>query len=170
MIIQTYLYSNKVVAQIVDPTIFTTRNRVVYSRPVTVYQGIDNPMQVLVKNQDQKYVDVTNYTMVVEIQDPSNKVAVATFPITWGNVTLGQGNFVLDKNTVNSLEQRYYKLTFRTVNTVTNAEQPIYVDPDYGVPIDLKVLPAYYNMDAPAGAYTVINPNAGDTILDGGAA
>jgi hypothetical protein len=170
MIIQTYLYSNKVVAQIVDPTIFTTRNRVVYARPVTVYQGIDNPMQVLVKNQDQKYVDVTNYSMVAEIQDPNNKVAVATFPITWANVTLGQGNFTIDKAMVNSLEQRFYKLTFRTVNTVNGIEQPIYVDSDYDVPLDLKVLPAYYNMDAPTGAFTVINPNAGDTILDGGAA
>jgi hypothetical protein len=101
-------------------------------------------MQVLVKNQDQKYVDVTNYTMIAEIQDPSNKVAVATFPITWANVTLGLGNFMLDKATVSSLEQRFYKLTFRTVNTLTRIEQPIYVDSDYDVPLDLKVLPAYY--------------------------
>jgi hypothetical protein len=169
MIIQTYLYSNKVVAQIVDPSIFTTRNRVVYSRPVTVYQGIDNPMQVLVKNQDQKYVNVTNYIMVAEIQDPSNKVSVATFPITWANVTLGQGNFVIDRATVDELEQRFYKLTFRTINTVTSLEQPIYVDSDYDVPLDLKVMPAYYNGEV-GNADTTYNINAGDVVLDGGGA
>ena len=154
------------VAQIIDPAIFTTRNRVVYARPVTVYQGIDNPMQVVVKNQDQKAVDVTNYTMVAEIQDPNNKVAVATYPLTWVDALTGRGSFVLDKATVNGLEQRFYKLTFKTVNTVTNIEQPIYVDDNYSVPLDLKVLPAYYNTAADAG--TEINTNVGDTILDGG--
>ncbi len=166
MIIQTYLYSNKVVAQIIDPAIFTTRNRVVYARPVTVYQGIDNPMQVVVKNQDQKAVDVTNYSMVAEIQDPNNKVAVATYALTWVDALTGRGAFTLDKATVNSLEQRFYKLTFKTVNTVTHVEQPIYVDDNYSVPLDLKVLPAYHNTGADAG--TEINTNAGDTILDGG--
>jgi hypothetical protein len=168
MIIQTYLYINKVVAQIVDPAIFTTRNRVVYARPVTVYQGIDNPMQVLVKNQDQKYVDTTVYEMIAEIQDPNNRVAVASFPITWINSATGQGSFLLDRKTIDSLEQRFYKLTFRVVNTTTHIEQPIYVDSNYGVPLDLKVLPAYYNADV--DAETVINTNAGDTILDGGGA
>ena len=45
-----------------DPTI-KTRNRVVYSRPITVYQGIDNPIQVVVKNQDQKNVNLTGQIM-----------------------------------------------------------------------------------------------------------
>lgn len=168
MIIQTYLYTNKVVAQIVDPTIFTTRNRVVYTRPVTVYQGIDNPMQVVVKNQDQKYVDVTLYNMIADIQDPANKVSVATFPVNWTNSDLGQGTFTLDRITVDSLEQRFYTLTFRVININTNKEQPIYVDSSYGVPLDLRVLPAYYNADG--SAETIINTNAGDTILDGGGA
>ena len=144
MIIQTYLYSNKVVAQIVDPTIFTTRNRVVYARPVTVYQGIDNPMQVLVKNQDQKYVDMTGYSMQVDIQDPNNQVLVKSYVVTWTDIAKGFGNFVLDQTTVDGLEQRFYKLTFRTISDSDQSQKPVYIDDNYDVPLDLKVLPAYY--------------------------
>ena len=168
MIVQTYLYSIKVVVQLVDPAIFDTRNRRMYANPITVYQGIDNPVQVVVKNQDQKAVSVAAYTLLAEIQDPLNKVAVATYPVTWRDIERGKGLFVLDKETVNNLEQRFYTLTFRATNLDTGIDQPIYVDDNYGVPIDLKVLPAYYN--TASGAGTTTNINAGDTVLDGGKA
>jgi hypothetical protein len=71
--VKTYLYPNLVEVQVFDPTIFTTRNRQVYSRPIKIYQGIDNPIQVVVLNQDQKKVDLTGYAVQADIQDPTNK-------------------------------------------------------------------------------------------------
>ena len=41
--VKAYLYPNTVTVQVFDPAIFTVRNRVVYSRTIKVYQGIDNP-------------------------------------------------------------------------------------------------------------------------------
>lgn len=143
--VQAYLYPNTVEVQILDTSIFTTRNRQVYTRPITVYQGIDNPIQLRALNQDQKRVDLTGYTMQAQIQDPVNQVLVETMDVTWANIQLGQGTFTISANTVNSLEQRYYKLTFKTIQTNTNAERPVYVDDNYGVPLDLQVLPAYYS-------------------------
>lgn len=161
--IKTYLYDQKVEVQIVDTTIFTTRNRVVYSRPIKVYQGIDNPIQVIVKNQDQKKVDLTGYAVQADIQDPTNLITVASYAVTWGNIQLGQGIFTLDKETINSLEQRFYKLTFRTIQQNNNQEKPIYVDDNYGVPLDLQILPAYYDT-------TPVQPSQPTGItVDGGA-
>lgn len=142
--IKTYLYPNTVEVQVFDPTIFTTRNRQVYSRPIKVYQGVDNPVQVIVKNQDQKRVNLTGYTMQASIQDPTNQVTVETYAVTFANIAIGQGTFTLDKGTINSLEQRFYKLTFKTVKSSDNTEQPIYIDDNYGVPLDLEILPAYW--------------------------
>lgn len=127
-----------------DPTIFTTRNRQVYSRPIKVYQGIDNPVQVLVKNQDQKNVNLTGYTVQASIQDPTNQVTIETYAVTFANVAVGQGTFTLDKGTINSLENRFYKLTFKTIKTSDSTEQPVYIDDNYGVPLDLEILPAYW--------------------------
>ena len=141
--VKAYLYSIIAEVQVYDPRIFTTRNRVVYSRPIKVYQGIDNPIQVIVKNQDQKAVDLTGYTVQADIQDPTNQTTIHSYPITWANIMLGQGNFTLDRATIDSLENRFYKLTFsaNTAGTVT----PVYIDDNYGVPLDLEVLPAYYS-------------------------
>ena len=141
--VKTYLYPNLAEVQVFDPTIFTTRNRQVYSRPIKVYQGIDNPIQVIVMNQDQKKVNLTGSSMTAQIQDPTNQTTIHSYPITWANIMLGQGNFTLDRATIDSLENRFYKLTFsaNTAGTVT----PVYIDDNYGVPLDLEILPAFYS-------------------------
>jgi hypothetical protein len=155
--VKTYLYPNLAEVQVFDPSIFTTRNRQVYSRPIKVYQGIDNPIQVLVRNQDQKNVNLTGYTMQASIQDPTNQVTVETYAVSFANVAVGQGTFTLDKGTINTLEQRFYKLTFKTIKTSDSTEQPIYIDDNYGVPLDLEILPAYWAETASEDTEVVID-------------
>ena len=141
--VKAYLYPNTAEVQVFDPTIFTNRNRKMYSRPIKVYQGIDNPIQVIVMNQDQKNVNLTGYTVQASIQDPTNKTTIETYAVTFANIAVGQGTFTLDKGTINTLENRFYKLTFKTIKA-DNTEQPMYIDDNYGVPLDLEILPAYW--------------------------
>jgi len=144
--VKAYLYPNLAEVQIFEPGIFNVRNRQVYSRPIKVYQGIDNPIQIVIKNQDQKVptnLASANVVLTAQIQDPTNHTTIHSYPVTWANVTLGQGKFTLDKTTINSLEQRFYKLTF-SANTAGNVG-PVYIDDNYGVPLDLEILPAYYS-------------------------
>jgi hypothetical protein len=159
--IKTYLYPIMVEVQIFDPTIFTTRNRVVYSRTIRVYQGIDNPVQIVIKNQDQKAVDLTGYTVDAQIQDPVNQLTVATYPVTFGDITRGQGTFTFTKPVIDDLEQRFYKLTFKVTKTSDNSEAPLYIDDNYGVPLDLEIMPAYWSNMAPA-------PGIDQSVVDGG--
>jgi len=161
-VITSYLYDNKMVVQILDldPSI-KPRNRVVYSRPITVYQGIDNPIQIVVKNQDQKSVNLTGYALQVDIQDPTNQVTAYSVAVDYSNVAIGTGTFILDKDTVNSLEARLYKITLKTIRDSDAAERPIYSDDNYGVPIDLIVKPAYY-------ATTVTPAGFNETVIDSG--
>ena len=159
--VKTYLYPNTAEVQVFDPTIFTTRNRQVYSRPIKVYQGVDNPIQVIVKNQDQKSVNLTGSTVTASIQDPTNRVTIKSYPVTFSNIMLGQGTFTFDANTINSLEQRFYKLAFSTTVTNTDVTSPMYIDDNYGVPLDLEVLPAYYETSAAL-------PDTNTYSLDGG--
>jgi len=141
------------VVQIWDQSIFSPRNRVVYSRPIIVYQGIDNPLQIVIKNQDQKAVDLTGYTVQIDIQDPLNKLTAYTFAVTFTDITKGQGTVILDKDTVNSLDQRVYKLTMRTINDDDASEKPLYIDDNFGVPLDLQVREAYYATTEGFNAY-----------------
>jgi len=159
--VKTYLYPNTVEVQVFDPTIFTTRNRQVYSRPIKVYQGIDNPVQVIVRNQDQKGVDLTGYAVQADIQDPTNQVTINSYAVIFTNITKGLGTFTLDKITMDSLEQRFYKLTFKTIRQSDNTESPVYIDDNYGVPLDLEVLPAYWSNTGGV-------PGLEETVFDGG--
>lgn len=143
--IQTYLYPVTVVAEFWDPTIFTTRNRYVYAHPIVIYQGIDNPIQVRVRNQDQKSVNMMGRIMQVDIQNPDNYLTEYSLGVNFTNRSKGWGTFIISKSIVNSLKQRTYKLTFRAINESTNAEQPMFIDDNCGVPLDLIVKPAYYS-------------------------
>jgi hypothetical protein len=161
-LIKTYLYPNTIMVQFIDPSLFIGgRNRVVYNRPIKVYQGIDNPIQIVTLNQDQKSVNLTGYALQVDIQDPTNQVTVNSYAVVFSNQNKGLGSFILDKDTIDSLEQRIYKLTVKQINTSTNAEQPLYIDDNYGVPLDLVVLPAYWSNTGGA-------PGVEETVFDGG--
>lgn len=142
--IKAYLYDQKVEVQILDTTIFTTRNRKVYSRPIKVYQGIDNPIQVVVKNQDQKSVNLTGYAVQADLQDPINRLTVLSYAVSWADITKGLGTFTITREEIDALEQRFYKLTFRTIKTSDNSQKPTYIDDNYGVPLDVQIEQAYY--------------------------
>ncbi len=144
MQILAYLYPNTAEVQIWDPSIFSPRNRVVYSRPIKIYQGIDNPVQVVVLNQDQKPVDLTGYSLQAEIQDPLTETTAHSYTITFTNQSKGQGTFTVPTADVTALEQRFYWLTLKTVANVGNVARPVYVDDNWTAPLDLEVLPAYY--------------------------
>ena len=143
--IQTYLYSNIITAQFWDPTLFITRTKILYAQSVTIYQGIDNPIQVLVKNQDQRSIDLAGRMVQVDIQNPNTQSTEYSLAVNITDATRGRGNFIITRDIANGLQQRQYKLTFRVITAATNQEQPLFVDDNYGVPLDLIVKPGYYS-------------------------
>lgn len=155
--IQTYLYPRILEVQIWDDNIFTKRNNEVYAQPVTVYQGIDNPVQVRVRNQEQRKVNMNLQLMQVDIQNPLSKLTEFSLGVQWVDRAKGYGKFVITRDMLNNLNQRQYKLTFRVIDQETNEQKPAYIDDNFGVPLDLIVLPAYYS-DMP--------PQEGETSED----
>lgn len=141
--IKAYLYPIIIQVQIPDPTIFTVRNRVVYSQPIKVYRGIDNPIQILLLNQDNKPIDLTDCLVQVSIQDPVAMLNMATYTVDWTDITKGRGTIVIDSARLDALDQRFYKLTIKKIDTTNSETVPAYIDANYGVPLDLEVLPGY---------------------------
>jgi hypothetical protein len=116
----------------------------VYTRTIKIYQGIDNPLQVLVKNQDQKSIDTTGYLVQLDIQDVEARGSVESLAVTMIDATKGVGTVTIPRDVVNALDQRRYKLTIKLINQTTNKEQPLYVDDNYGAMADLEVLEGWY--------------------------
>lgn len=146
-VIKTYTYPNTVTTQVTDVSLFTGgRNRVVYSRTIKVYQGIDNPIQIITLNQDQKSANLVGYTVQVDVQDYTNNVTVwsGNVDYTSGNIAQGKGHITIPAATLANLEQRFYNLTTRTISS-TDSQAPLYIDDNFGVPLNIQVLPGYLN-------------------------
>lgn len=142
--LKAYLYPNILEVQILDSGIFTVRKRTVYSRTITVYKGIDNPIQLTLSNQDNKPVNLAGHTVQVAVQNPHTAEVEHTFNVSIINAERGVGEFTIDKEAVNGYDNRFYKLTLRLINDTTTVERPLYIDDNYGVSLDLEVLPGYY--------------------------
>jgi hypothetical protein len=169
--LEVFHYKNILNVQVIDPAIYSTRNRIVYSRTIKIYQGIDNPIHVVAKNQDQKSVNLTGYQMQVSIEDQDNAENITTFTVDFVNVAKGLGKFVVPRAVVNSLELRHYHLTARLIDGIFQ-ESPLYIDDNYGAAVPLQVLPAYY----PLAGFGYDGAGAGaeyqefDYNIDGGGA
>jgi hypothetical protein len=159
--IDVYWYKNILELQVIDPTIFTVRNRNVYARTIKLYQGIDNPIHVVTKNQDQKAVDLTGYDLQVDIQDPENAITTEAFTVNFVAQDRGLGVFTIPKEVVNALDQRHYEFTVKLIHLSDNKETPLYIDDNYSARLPVQVLAGYYN-NMPVG------PMLEDGIIDAG--
>lgn len=160
--IEAFFYKNILEIQVIDPAIFSTRNRIVYSRTIKIYQGIDNPIHIVTKNQDQKSVDLTGYDVQVDIQDPENALTVNTFTVDFITQNKGLGVFTIPKAVVNALDQRYYEFTVKLIHLSDNKETPLYIDDNYSAGLPVQVLSAYYD-NTP-----VLPVNIVDGVVDAG--
>jgi hypothetical protein len=152
--IDVYWYKNILEVQVIDPTIFSTRNRIVYARNIKIYQGIDNPIHVVTKNQDQKAVDLTGYDLQVDIQDPESEVTVETFTVNFVTQNKGLGTFTIPASVVNGLDRRHYELTVKLINLGSADETPLYIDDNYSIRLPLQVLSGFYS-NTPVGTTNI---------------
>ena len=127
-----------------------------YSRTIKIYQGIDNPIHIVAKNQDQKAVDLTGYDVQIDIQDPENAFTVEAFTVDFITQNKGLGVFTIPKEIVNSLDRRYYEFTVKLIDLNTNRETPLYIDDNYSLRLPVQVLAGYYS-----------NMPVGSTLEDG---
>jgi hypothetical protein len=164
-IITTYLYPKIITVHFYEPTIYKVRYNKVYAEPVVIHQGIDNPILVRVRNQDQKPVDMTGRVVQVDIQNPVSRLTEYSMGMTFDDAAKGYGRFTITREQADTLTLRTYKLTFRYIDLETNAEQPLYVDHNFEVPLGLIVKPAYYSDMIPQEGETgdVLNINSGTT-------
>jgi hypothetical protein len=117
----------------------------VYNRSIKIYQGIDNPILIQIKNQDQKSVDLKESTVIVEIQDPESELSILSYVLSWQDAAKGIGSFTFYKVDIDSLVNRYYKMTLKLSDNLSRNQRPLYSDDNYNVNLDLEVLPAYYS-------------------------
>lgn len=149
--VTSYLYDNTILVQFdIDPEI-KQRNRVVYTRPIQIYKGVDNLLKIKVLNSDQKPVNVAAYTMTFNIVDDfvfTNANVVLSSNITVVNASAGLGSVTISNLDMVQLDKERYTYNIKMNDGAANIAS--YVDDNYGAAGQIIVSSAAYPVPQPA--------------------
>jgi hypothetical protein len=148
-LISVYLYPNKIdVFTNASTTWKTERYRRVYNRNIKIYRGVDNRIDIQVRNSDEKAADTTGSTLVFNLVERESQTIVAQKDCVI--VDAGKGKFyaVLTEAEMLDIEQGFYQYSLyreqRTANSTDTylvaSRTPLYVDSQYDTLANIEVL------------------------------
>jgi hypothetical protein len=102
----------------------------VYQRKFKIYKGLDNVLELDIKNADQKRIDVSDKTIKCIIMDENN-AEVYTANIVH-SATPGLATFMIPANALQKLTAQFLHYTLYILNN-DGTKSPIYGDTQFGV-------------------------------------
>ena len=136
--ISSYLYSNRieVIADVaLDPTTCPVEWKIVYQKPIKIYKGVDNVLELEVKNGDQKRVDIFGKTVKFVIMDQTSR-EVETYNATVvddgsTDCVKGVARITIPEADLANLDPQHLKFTSYILNA-DNTKTLLYGDTKYG--------------------------------------
>ena len=146
--ISVYLYPNKLDVFTNLPTAWTTeRYRKVYNRNIKVFRGVDNRVNLQVKNPDEKQQDITGSTLVFHLVSRETQELLIQKDCVVSDASKGQVYVMISETEVNLLEPGFYQYSIikelrtqldNNAHTVTN-RTPLYIDSQYGTIATIEI-------------------------------
>ena len=143
--INSYIYDNSILVQYTTDADIGTRNRVVYTRTIKCYQGVDNLLKVKIQNQDQKPYDVTDKVLVFSVIDDyvhANGTVIFQTNVTVSNASAGIGTVLIPMENINGWARTNYTYSIWVEDGGYNF--PTYVDDNWGAQGQIQVIPSAY--------------------------
>jgi len=128
--ISSYLYPNRI-QTIVDLALTPLEWRIVYQRKFKIYQGLDNVLEIDVKNSEQKRQDITGLNMQFVLMDELNEGIYQTEIDVATGIT-GIGRVLIPASAVADLAPQFLKYTIYIQND-DDTTTAVYGDTQYGV-------------------------------------
>ncbi len=173
-----YLYANKLdVFTSPSDSWSTERYRRVYNRNLKLYRGVDNRIDIQVRNSDQKSSNITGSTLVFNLISKDAKNLVLKKDFNSMDLSTGKVTIVLTDEELLNIDNGFYEYSVvkevrETVDSTdykVNSRIPLYVDSQYGTVGTLEVSGDVYGNVAPStviDTFNYTNPFAlGDTTL-----
>ena len=115
-----------------------------YARPLKIYRGISNTVQLRLLNNDQKAVDITGKYFVLNIVDPSTHLVIKSKTGTISNATQGKVDFTLTSTDLSTTNAGRFIYSVHEEDIGGNRLSIIYSDDDYGADGQLTILDSPY--------------------------
>lgn len=139
-----YYYPNTVEVQLnLDPTT-RLRNYFMYKRTVKVYKGIDNIIQFVFKNSENKPVNITGWNVNFNIISDEEGAIVFSQPVTVIDANVGIVTTTIGELALIDLNNVQYNYSLSITNQTTGQEQVVYTDDNYGARGEIELLDGHY--------------------------
>jgi len=149
-LISVYLYQNKIdVFTNADSAWLTERYRRVYNRNIKIYRGVDNRIDIQVRNSDEKATgSATGSTLVFNLVEPETQTLVAKKDCIAVDAAKGKFYVTLTESEMIDIETGFYQYSIykesRTDNGdgthIVSSRTPMYVGAQYDTLATVEVL------------------------------
>lgn len=117
--IQVYLYPNRITVLADLDNLTNTEWRIVYQRTVKIYKGIDNIIEIEVKNNDQKRVEIgVSEIKLVLMDQQRNFINTYTAQSLEDSTIVGLARITIPASDINDLDPQFLKFAVYQVNTI----------------------------------------------------
>ena len=166
-----YLYANlSEVTLDLDTT--TGIHQIMYQNPITIQKGIRTPVQLQFKNSDQKRVDISTQTFVMNVYDATTQQLVLTKPIqildtasTTTNALKGIAQVIFTESDTIDIEAKDYRFSVTRLES-DGSYSPTYTNTYYGVAGTLKLKNEIYPVLKPSLEIKNFQRNYNGTTLN----
>jgi hypothetical protein len=135
-----YLYVNKLdVFTTPTDTWSTERYRRVYNRNLKIFRGVDNRIDIQVRNSDQKASNIAGSTLVFNLVSQDTKDLVLQKDFTAMDLATGKVTIIVTADELLDLDIGFYnysivkevRSTVDSTDYVVNSKMPLYMDSQY---------------------------------------
>lgn len=117
---------------------YNTEFRQVYQRQIKLYKGINNTIELDIRNSDQRKTAVDGYTAELQFFDSEHKVL---FTATGTTIGVGLMSVTVPAETIVNLQPQMLKVAAKLVSE--NLSQPLYIDSQFGLLGTVEILNGY---------------------------
>lgn len=144
-----YLYPNKVDVYTNVPGQWNAeRYRRVYNRNVKIFRGVDNRLDIQVRNSDEKSIDISGYSLVFNLIGRDKQNLILSKDCDVNSLLTGKVYVTLTDTDLRSIESGFYQYSIVKEiripasggNYTVSSRTPLYIDSQYGALATIEVL------------------------------
>ena len=159
-----YLYDQSVSIFVDADTQKTFWEYDMHNLPIKIYKGIDNKVQLLVKDNDQQPINLTNATITFNVLDPDTGQINVTKTASILNERKGIAQVILLQADINSFEGKYLRYSaILNVDEVVG-DQSLFVNAGVNAGGDIELIHDVYPVVVSSNSVIVSNPGPGNTF------
>lgn len=133
------------------------RNMTMYARNLKIYKGADNPIVIEMKNSDQKPVDITGKTFVLNILDQEERKTLVSRTGNNINNSKGKVKFTITESDLLNVSGQF--LNYSILENTSGNRGAVFVDDQYGAMGNIEVIDGPYTEFRDSQEITLPNTN-----------